>query len=493
MSVVYRGADARTGREVAVKVLAPHLSADPAFRRRLLAEARAVARLPHPHIVRLLAAGPAQSEGDPPGPPGAGARQDGDGPDRDGVVALVLELVPGEALDRRLARGPLSLAAAVEVAAQVADALAFAHGRGIVHRDVKPHNILLTRPPEGPPGRPTVARPGGAAAVPAGVWAKLADFGIARALDSTTSHTAPGQVLGSAPYIAPEALEGAAGDARADVYSLGATLFEALAGRLPFPAATPAEALAQRLTQDAPPVGAFRPDVPPWLDTLVARCLERDPDRRVESAAALAAALRQASAPTVSLFATTTSLPRTPPPVARAAPPAAVGSPALVRPVLAPHRWRRPRRPWALAGVALASLLVATGGLARARSAPAAPAPAGVTLAPTAAAVPPVSTATSAAATATGAPRGAGAPRAPTPPVPAATPRPALETAPPAPPPADRKAPADRIAVVEEARARAEALRGALRQREHELRERAQQRVHKRDAARVSARDSAAD
>lgn len=294
MATVYHGEDTRTGREVAIKVLAPHLSADPAFRGRMLAEARAVARLPHPHIVQVYDAGQASP---------------------DEAVALIMELVPGEALDRRIVRGPLPLATAVDVATQVADALAFAHARGVVHRDVKPHNILLTDPPEGAAGGHPHGHTGGAAgghplerpdashgaAEQTGVWAKLADFGIARSLDATTSYTATGLLMGSAPYIAPEVLQGAAGDERADVYSLGVTLFEALAGRLPFVGKTAAQALAQRLTQSAPRVGTFRPDVPRWLEDLVGQCLEREPERRIGSAAALAQALRQAGVATETL------------------------------------------------------------------------------------------------------------------------------------------------------------------------------------------------
>ena len=261
MGTVYRGEDTRLGRAVAIKILAPHLAADPLFKGRLLAEARAAAGLPHPHIVQVL---DAQGEEE--------------------SVVLVMELVEGESLRERLERAPLSVEEAVEVAAQVAEALAFAHSRGIVHRDVKPHNVLLRdAPPEssawgGSHGRPLV-------------WAKLADFGIARAVDATSTLTAAGMVLGSAPYLAPELLEGEAASPESDVYALGVTLFQMLTGRLPFEGGATA-ALAQRLTSEAPRVSALRSEVPAWLDGLVAHTLARSSGARLIDAAALARRLR---------------------------------------------------------------------------------------------------------------------------------------------------------------------------------------------------------
>ncbi|HEX2033667.1 MAG TPA: serine/threonine-protein kinase, partial [Chloroflexota bacterium] len=221
MSIVYRGEDTHTGRPVAIKVLAPHLAADPQYRRRLLAEARAVARLPHPHIVQILDVGEALTSSETASAPSPSAGRGGARPhaqnprllpgekagggmrgrdeEGEGAVVLVMELVSGEGLDARIGRGPLPVGDVVAIGAQVADALAFAHRRGVVHRDVKPHNILLAD----------------------SLWVKLTDFGIARTLDAATTLTAPGLILGSAPYIAPEVLEGRAVDARADVYALG--------------------------------------------------------------------------------------------------------------------------------------------------------------------------------------------------------------------------------------------------------------------------------
>ena len=261
MGTVYRGEDTRLGRPVAIKILAPHLAADPLFKGRLLAEARAAAGLPHPHIVQVL-----------------------DVHGEEGSVVLVMELVEGETLRERLDRAPMPVAEAVEVAAQVAEALAFAHSRGIVHRDVKPHNVLLREaPPEssavGSGGRPLV-------------WAKLADFGIARAVDATSTLTAAGMVLGSAPYLAPELLEGEAASPESDVYALAVTLFQMLTGRLPFEGGTATASLGQRLTAEAPRVAVLRPEVPAWLDGLVAHALARSKASRLSDAAAVARRLR---------------------------------------------------------------------------------------------------------------------------------------------------------------------------------------------------------
>ena len=351
MSTVHRGEDTQMDRPVAIKILAPHLSSDPEFRRRLLAEARAAARLPHPHIVQVFDAGAFIGGGDRgQGHSSAAATVAAE----EGSVVLVLELVEGESLRRRLDSGTLPLEQAVEIAAQVADALAFAHERGIVHRDVKPHNILLAAvPPDA----------GGARA-----WAKLADFGIARSIDATSTVTATGFMLGSAPYIAPELLEGERAGPQADVYALGVTLFQALTGRLPFGGETTAATLAQRLSAEAPRVRSVRDDVPPWLDGLVARAMARDPAARFADAAALARALRDPHG------ATTQVLVRPPAATATAAGPptgkrggAAEGTAAA--PVWIPVGALRPRA-LAVAGAAAllgALALVAIGASSRPR------------------------------------------------------------------------------------------------------------------------------
>ncbi len=266
MATVYRGTDVRSGRLVAIKVLAPHLAGDPQFRQRLLAEARAVAQVSHPHVVQLVEA----AATDP----------------ATGATVLIMEYVPGESLAERLRRGPLSVRDAVEVAAQVAEALAFAHAQGVIHRDVKPHNILLTTPPAEHPA--------------ALVWAKLADFGIARLGNGPTTLTQAGTVMGSAPYLAPEILQGQPAGPHSDCYALGVTLFEMLAGRTPFAAETVAASLSRRLIEPAPRVRALRADVPAWLDEIVAGLLERRPAQRLTGCERLAALLRRGDdAPTL--------------------------------------------------------------------------------------------------------------------------------------------------------------------------------------------------
>lgn len=311
MATVHAGEDTQLRRPVAIKVLAPHLSADPQFRRRLLAEARAAARLPHPNIVQVFDVGVGETIGGgapmdaaPGAEPASGAVTVGRD---DGSVVLILELVPGESLDRRLAAGPLVESDAVEIAAQVAEALAFAHSRHVIHRDVKPQNILLAeRAPSKPeslgrgsPGRRSPGRgsAGWGPEGPAGVWVKLADFGIARSIDATTSFTATGVVIGSAPYLAPELLHGEAAGPRCDIYALGVTLFQMLTARLPFEAPTAAASLTMRLAGDAPRVRSLRPELPAWLDELVARTLTRDPAQRVPDANTVARALRDGRDP----------------------------------------------------------------------------------------------------------------------------------------------------------------------------------------------------
>jgi hypothetical protein len=263
MSTVYEAEDTAAGAAVAVKLLARHLGNDETSRRRLLAEANALASLRHPNIVALLDCGECPSRG----------------------VVLVMELVDGESLHERLQRGPLPVAAAISIAEQVGGALAYAHRAGIVHRDVKPHNVLLARSPSTP----------GVGGIQA-VHAKLADFGIARSADATTTYTAAGSVVGSVPYIAPEVLRGEPADGRSDVYALGVSLFQMLAGKLPFAADVPAALLSQRLMHDAPPVERFRPEVPEDLARVVARALAREPDERWPTASDLVAELRSVAA-----------------------------------------------------------------------------------------------------------------------------------------------------------------------------------------------------
>jgi serine/threonine-protein kinase len=188
----------------------------------------------------------------------------------DGVAYIVMELFEGTTLRDVLAQdGPLEFDAVVRIGLQVLEALQFAHENGLVHRDVKPANILVA-----PDGR-----------------VKVTDFGIAKAAFESSAPTTTGAALGSAPYMSPEQVEGKPVDGRSDVYACGATLYEALTGRQPFEGETPLAAAMVRLTRDPIPPRAVRAGIPRTLDAIVMRSLSRDPDRRFASAGDMAASL----------------------------------------------------------------------------------------------------------------------------------------------------------------------------------------------------------
>jgi serine/threonine-protein kinase len=247
MAEVWEANDELLQRRVAIKILHPHLRT-PATIARFRAEGLATARLGHPAIVTVFDTIAL--------------------PDLD---AIVMELVDGRTLRFVLdQRGTLSVDRAVHMAATVADALHAAHSAGVVHRDVKPANIILGR--DG-----TI---------------KITDFGIAKS-DVAIDLTQTGTYVGTARYVAPEQVRGERANARSDVYALGTVLYETLAGRSPF-AADHDDALAlARLHREAPSVRAARPDVSPALASVIARALAREPHARFESAAAFAEALRR--------------------------------------------------------------------------------------------------------------------------------------------------------------------------------------------------------
>jgi beta-lactam-binding protein with PASTA domain len=251
MGEVYRAHDAVLGREVAVKVLHPHFAGDRGFVERFRREARAAAILNHPNVVGVY-----------------------DWGSTDGTYFMVMEFVPGVNLRSvLLALGRLEPAQAVEVCLQVLDALDHAHAHGIVHRDVKPENILIT--PEG-----TV---------------KVTDFGLARAYaDSSVSQT-EGVVTGTVHYLAPEQVEGGRADPRTDLYALGVVLYELLTGQPPYTGETALAVAYQHLSGRVPAPSSVVRGVPRALDRAVLWATEKDPDRRPPSARALAAELRAAA------------------------------------------------------------------------------------------------------------------------------------------------------------------------------------------------------
>ncbi|MCA1588064.1 MAG: protein kinase [Chloroflexi bacterium] len=306
MARVYRARDTQLGRDVAVKVMRADLAEDPVFGARFLNEARNAASISHPNVVEVLDYG-----------------TDGPGP------YLVMELEDGGDLASLIANeGPLSPHRAATIAGEVASAIQAAHKHGIVHRDVKPGNILL-----GTDGQ-----------------ARVADFGIARATGEQTL-TGTGTSLGSVDYFSPEQARGEPATAASDVYALGVVLYEMLTGRRPFSGDTPYAVAVARLEAPPPDPRALRPDIPKPLVTVVERAMTVDPDARYASAATMGRALR-------------TWLARHPAPIVVTAPapaatgPAAVAAAPAAAPTLAAHRSERRRSPLLLAAAAMLLLAV---------------------------------------------------------------------------------------------------------------------------------------
>ncbi len=264
MGVVYLARDEKLNREVAVKVLLSGEFASELARQRFRTEAEAVARLKHPNIVEVHAFG-----------------------ETDGRPYLVLEFIAGGGLDQRLKTAALEPRVAAETLARLADAVDHAHRNGILHRDLKPANILLSgvRSQEsGVGGRGATLTPDSCLLTP-----KVSDFGLAKRLDASVGVTETSQLLGTPSYMAPEQCRGAkdVGPA-ADVYSLGAILYECLTGRPPFKAATPIETIAQVMDREPVAPGALNPAVPRDLETVCLKCLSKEPAKRYGSAGELA-------------------------------------------------------------------------------------------------------------------------------------------------------------------------------------------------------------
>jgi TolB-like protein len=260
MGEVYKARDTRLDRSVAIKVLPAEVSADPERRVRIEHEAKTIAGLTHPHICTLYDVG-----------------------DHEGTTFLVMEHLTGETLAQRLARGPLPLEQALTVGTEIADALAAAHRQGVIHRDLKPGNVMLTK-----------------------AGAKLLDFGLAKLtargepaaarLASAPTARAPltgeGSIVGTLQYMAPEQVEGKGADARTDLWALGALLYEMVTGQRPFEGGSPASIITAIMSAEPPAVSALQALTPPGVDRLVRKCLQKDLEARWQSASDVADELR---------------------------------------------------------------------------------------------------------------------------------------------------------------------------------------------------------
>jgi serine/threonine protein kinase len=252
MAVVYKGFQESLNRYVAIKVLRGELAQDQQFIARFRREALAAGKLSHPSILQVYDAGVAH-----------------------GVYYIVMDYAQGGTLKELTRWGPMDPERAASLIAQVADALGYAHQQGLVHRDVKPTNILLTRD-----GRPL-----------------LTDFGIAKALYETSQLTRTGTSIGTPDYMAPEQIEGKPVDGRTDIYSLGIVLYELLSGRVPFRASTPVALLYKQINDPPPPLRSLNVEVPSWLEAVLDKALAKRPQDRFQQASEFAQALRQQYVP----------------------------------------------------------------------------------------------------------------------------------------------------------------------------------------------------
>src|SRR5437016_4221787 len=250
MGEVYRARDTRINREVAIKVLPAHVAGREDLQQRFEREARAISSLHHPHICSLYDIGL-----------------------QDGAPYLVMELLEGEPLDKRIERGTLPLDEALRIAIQIADALDQAHRKGVVHRDLKPANVMLTA-----------------------AGAKLLDFGLAKAIElqsgtaalsslptRTETLTTEGTIIGTLAYMAPEQLEGKEVDARTDVFALGTLLYEMLTAKKAFSGGSHASLITSIMSSDPVPVSAVQPMATPALERAIRKCLAKAPDQRWQS------------------------------------------------------------------------------------------------------------------------------------------------------------------------------------------------------------------
>src|SRR6266849_4889388 len=254
MGEVYRARDTRLERTVAIKILPAQFSSDPVRKQRFEREAKTISKLNHPHICVLYDVG-----------------------HQDGMDYLVMECVEGETLAKRLEKGPLQLDQALKYGEQIADALDKAHRSGVVHRDLKPGNIMLT---------------------PTG--AKLLDFGLAKpvaplasvatltgAVTQSSPMTEQGAIVGTFQYMTPEQVEGKEVDGRSDIFSLGAVLYEMVTGKRAFEGKSQLSVASAILEKEPAPITTVKPLTPPALDRTIRKCLAKQPDQRWQSASDL--------------------------------------------------------------------------------------------------------------------------------------------------------------------------------------------------------------
>ncbi|MFJ4223512.1 Stk1 family PASTA domain-containing Ser/Thr kinase [Microbacterium sp. NPDC089695] len=257
MAKVYRGYDLTLGRDVAIKILDPELARDTAFRTRFRLEAQSASRMSHPSIVRVYDAGDPSAPGD----------------DANDPPYIVMELISGTLLKDIIARGPVPVDDAIRYVDGILEALDYSHRAGVVHRDIKPGNVMVTDKGQ----------------------VKVMDFGIARAVsDSSSTVAETTQIIGTAAYFSPEQAKGEPVDARADLYSTGVVLYELLTGRQPFRGESPVAVAYQHVSETPVPPTEVNEDAPAALDPIVLRALAKDPYQRFPDAAHFRAALDSA-------------------------------------------------------------------------------------------------------------------------------------------------------------------------------------------------------
>ena len=265
MGVVYRARDTRLGRLVALKMITPGLVANPERRARLLNEARSAAAVSHPAIAQVY-----------------------DIDEVDGNLFIAMEYVDGRTVTRLIADGELDLMGAVEIALQVAEGLAKAHEAGILHRDIKSDNIMVTRD-----GHAKLLDFGLAKLVEPDGDEPVSPAGLSRTLTRGHVHTMPGAVMGTLCYMSPEQARGKELDRRSDIFSLGIVLYEMVTSELPFKGETPLDTMHAIAFEEARPVTLIRRSLPPELHRIVFHCLRKNPEDRYPDATALAADLKR--------------------------------------------------------------------------------------------------------------------------------------------------------------------------------------------------------